>query len=268
MEEANNIFFDSLDQYATDSSAAKSIIESVEFALKHAPELETLPEAERQRNLRWFSDRPRAERVQILALTKAVKKVKDPEGGRIEYRKHPAESRLGHLELAAAIYRLLRRKKTAVSQVVESANIQTKAAYLALVRSNLELINQLRSVKKTRNWTKISEALKVVTGKKIPPTTLAKVYAEVTEGVVVRLNAQTEAPAMAHFVNEHIDRSTREAYEKAGYDTSGEAVPWQGQEPKLNRPAMDESAGAQPEEAPGPEEKGYENGTNEQKAGV
>lgn len=266
MEEASDIFFSTLAQYASEASAGAAIAEAVAAALAQAPELATLPEAETQKILRWFSDRPRDERVQILALAEGVKKHKAGEEGRSEMRKRPAESRLEHLELAAAIYRHLKRKKTAVAAVVESTNIQTKAAYLALVRSNLGLIDQLRSVKKTRNWTKISEALKVVTGKKIPPTTLAKVYAEVTEGVVVRLNSQTEAPAMAHFVNEHIDRSTREAYEKAGYDTRGAAVPWQGQVPKLNEPATDEPAGAQSEEAPVATENKYEKDTNEQKA--
>lgn len=252
MEEANDIFFSTLQQYATDPTPGAAIAEAVAAALAQAPELATLPEAETQKILRWFSDRPREERVQILALSAAVKKVKD-KGGRSEYRKHPAESRLEHLELAAAIYRHLRRKKTAVAAVVENANIQTKAAYMALVRSNLGLIDQLRSVKKTRNWTKISETLKTLTGMKIPPTTLSKVYGEVTSGVVVRLSEQTKPLEMAHFVNEHIDQSTREAYEKAGYITTGEAVPWQGQEPKRNEPATDEQAGAQRSEEPGVE---------------
>lgn len=254
MEEANDIFFSTLKQYATDPTPGAAIAEAVAAALAQAPELASLSEAETQKILRWFSDRPRDERVQILALAEATKKYKAREEGRGEMRKRPAESRLEHLELAAAIYRHLRRKKTAVAQVVETANIQTKAAYLALVRSNLGLIDQLRSVKKTRNWTKISETLKVTSGMKIPPTTLSKLYGEVTSGVVVRLNEQVTPQPMAHFINEHIDESTRKAYEKAGFDTSGEAVPWQGQETKRNEPATDESAGAQPGEAPGAEE--------------
>ena len=48
--------------------------------------------------------------------------------------------------------------------------------------------------------------------------------------------------------------AAKEAYKKAGYDTSGEAVPWQGQEPKRNEPATDEQAGAQRSEEPGAEE--------------
>lgn len=263
MEEANDIFFDTLMQYTQEATAGAAIAEAVAAALAQAPELAALSEAETQKILRWFSDRPRAERTQIIALSEAVKKHKASEEGRSEYRKHPAESRLEHLELAAAIYRHLKRKKTAVSQVVETANIQTKAAYLAIVRSNIGLIDQLRSVKKTRNWTKIAETLKVVTGMKIPPTTLSKIYSEVTEGVVVRLNEQVEPQPMAHFVNERIDQSTREAYEKAGFDTSGEAVPWQGQEPKRNEPATDEQAGAQRSEEPGAEENIPSEGTKE-----
>ncbi len=254
MEEANEIFFSTLEQYAVEATAGAAIAEAVAAALAQAPELATLPEAETQKILRWFSDRPRDERTQIIALAEGVKKHKAGEEGRSEMRRRPAESRLEHLELAAAIYRHLKRKKTAVAAVVESTNIQTKAAYQALVASNLGLISQMRSVKKTRNWTKISETLQVVSGKKIPPTTLAQVYAEVTEGVVVRLSEQVAPQPMAHFVNERIDQSTREAYEKAGFDTSGEAVPWQGQEPKRNEPATDEPAGAQRSEAPGAEE--------------
>lgn len=254
MEEANEIFFSTLEQYAVEASAGAAIAEAVAAALAQAPELATLPEAETQKILRWFSDRPRGERVQILALAEGVKKHQAGEEGRSEMRRRPAESRLEHLELAAAIYRHLRRKKTAVAAVVESTNIQTKAAYTALVSANLGLISQMRSVKKTRNWTKISETLQVVSGKKIPPTTLSKIYSEVTEGVVVRLNEQVTPQPMAHFVNEHIDQSTREAYEKAGFDTSGEAVPWQGQEPKANEPATDEQAEAQRSEEPGAEE--------------
>lgn len=263
MEEANEIFFSTLKQYATDPTPGAAIAEAVAAALAQAPELAALPEAETQKILRWFSDRPREERVQILALSAAVKKVKD-KGGRSEYRKHPAESRLEHLELAAAIYRHLRKKKTAVAAVVESTNIQTKAAYQALVASNLGLINQMRSVKKTRNWTKISETLQVLTGKKIPPTTLSKLYTEITNGVVVRLNEQSGAPVMAHFLNESVSKETRAAYEKAGYDTSGEAVPWQGQEAKVNEPATDEPAGAQRSEEPGAEENIPSEGAKEE----
>ncbi|MBE6094548.1 MAG: hypothetical protein E7199_03625 [Schwartzia succinivorans] len=254
MEEANDIFFSTLEQYATEASAGAAIAEAVAAALAQAPELAALPEAETQKILRWFSDRPRDERVQILALAEGVKKHKAGEEGRSEMRKRPAESRLEHLELAAAIYRHLKRKKTAVAAVVESTNIQTKAAYTALVSANLGLINQMRSVQKTRNWTKISETLQVLTGKKIPPTTLSKVYSEITSGIVVRLSEQVTPQPMAHFLNEHIDQSTRKAYEKAGFDTSGEAVPWQGQETKRNEPATDEPAGAQRSEEPVAEE--------------
>ncbi len=254
MEEANEIFFSTLEQYAVEATAGAAIAEAVAAALAQAPELATLPEAETQKILRWFSDRPRDERVQILALAEATKKYKAREEGRSEMRKRPAESRLEHLELAAAIYRHLKRKKTAVAAVVESTNIQTKAAYTALVSANLGLINQMRSVRKTRNWTKISETLQVLTGKKIPPTTLSRIYSEVTEGVVVRLSEQTEAPKMSHFINEHIDKTVVEAYEKAGYITTGEAVPWQGQEPKRNEPATDEQTVAQRSEEPGAEE--------------
>ena len=254
MEEANDIFFSTLQQFTTDPTPGAAIAEAVAAALAQAPELATLPEAETQKILRWFSDRPRDERVQILALAEATKKYKAREEGRSEMRRRPAESRLEHLELAAAIYRHLRRKKTAVAAVVESTNIQTKAAYTALVSANLGLISQMRSVKKTRNWTKISETLQVVSGKKIPPTTLSKIYAEVTEGVVVRLNEQVTPQPMAHFLNESVSKETRAAYEKAGYDTSGEAVPWQGQEPKRNEPATDEPARAQRSEEPGAEE--------------
>lgn len=264
MEEANDIFFSTLEQYAVEATAGAAIAEAVAAALAQAPELATLPEAETQKILRWFSDRPRDERVQILALAEATKKYKAREEGRGEMRKRPAESRLEHLELAAAIYRHLKRKKTAVAAVVESTNIQTKAAYQALVASNLGLINQMRSVKKTRNWTKISETLQVITGKKIPPTTLSKVYSEITSGVVVRLSEQVTPQPMAHFLNEHIEKETIEAYKKAGFDTSGEAVPWQGQEPKRNEPATDEPAGEKPEEAPGAEENLPSEGAKEE----
>lgn len=263
MEEANEIFFSTLEQYAVEATAGAAIAEAVAAALAQAPELATLPEAETQKILRWFSDRPRDERVQILALAEATKKYKAREEGRGEMRKRPAESRLEHLELAAAIYRHLKRKKTAVAAVVESTNIQTKAAYTALVSANLGLISQMRSVKKTRNWTKISETLQVVSGKKIPPTTLSKIYSEVTEGVVVRLSEQTEAPVMTHFLNEEISTETKEAYKKAGFDTSGEAVPWQGQEPKRNEPATDEQTGAQRSEEPGAEENLQSEGAKE-----
>lgn len=87
---------------------------------------------------------------------------------------------------------------------------------MAIVKSNLPLINQMRQVKRTRNWTIISATLETITGKKIPAATLAKIHAEVTEGIKARKN--DAPPIMTHFENERISDEMKAAYEKAGYE--------------------------------------------------
>lgn len=217
MQEANDIFFGTLEQYTHDSTAGAAVLAAVAATLDDAPTLKTSASDEAPLNLRWFSTRPESERVQIMALAAAVKRYIAQTEGRRTNEQAPAAYALRCLQLAAAIYRHLKNKKSAVSNVVKATTIQTRAAYLAIVRSNILLINQMRQVKKMRSWSMISDALKVVTGKKIPPSTLLKVHAEVTAEIQARANA----PAMVaptHWEKEEISDETREAYAAAGFE--------------------------------------------------
>ena len=216
MQEANDIFFGTLEQYTHDSTAGAAVLAAVTATLDDAPTLKTSASDEAPLNLRWFSTRPESERVQIMALVAAVKRYIAQTEGRRTNEQAPAAYALKCLQLAVAIYRHLKNKKSAVSNVVEATTIQTRAAYLAIVRSNILLINQMRQAKRTRNWSKISETLKIVTGKKIPPATLAKVHAEVTAETQQRI-VTMEPQYMTHWEKEKISNETREAYEKAGY---------------------------------------------------
>ena len=215
MTEANDIFFGTLEQYTTDATAGAAILAAVAAAVKDAPSLKATARDDAAINLRWFATRPEGERVQIMALAAAVRKYLANEDGRQKQTQTPAAFRLDCLQLAAAIYRHLRKKKSAVSTVVEATTIQTRAAYIAIVKSNLPLINQMRGTKRTRNWAIISDTLKAITGKTIPPATLSKIHAEVSAEVQSR--ATTAPQIMTHYENERISDETREAYEQAGY---------------------------------------------------
>ncbi len=216
MQEANDIFFGTLEQYTHDSTAGAAVLAAVTATLDDAPTLKTSASDDAALNLRWFSTRTESERVQIMALAAAVKRYIAKTEGRRTNEQAPAAYALKCLQLAAAIYRHLKNKKSAVSNVVEATTIQTRAAYTAIVKSNILLINQMRQVKKTRNWSKISETLKIVTGKKIPPATIAKIHAEVTADTQHHI-ATMEPQYMTHWEKEKISDETREAYEQAGY---------------------------------------------------
>ena len=215
MTEANDIFFGTLEQYTTDATAGAAILAAVAAALRDAPSLKATARNDAATNLRWFATRPEGERVQIMALAAAVRKYLTKEDGRQKQTQTPAAFRLDCLQLAAAIYRHLRKKKSAVSTVVEATTIQTRAAYIAIVKSNLPLINQMRATKRTRNWSIISDTLKAITGKTIPPAALSKTYAEAMEQT--RRSDALPPMIMSHYENERISTETREAYEQAGY---------------------------------------------------
>ncbi len=216
MHGANEIFFDTLEQYTHDSTAGVAVLAAIADALATSPELLTSAEKEAATNLRWFSARPKKERVQIMALASAVKKWKARQGERAEQTKAPAAARLDCLELATAIFRYLKKYKRAVDHVVEQTAIRTRAAYAAIVRSNLPLINELRSRKQTRNWCKISDILKAATGKQIPPAALAKVYTDVLAKQADRADAVPLVPTT--WIGQRVSEETAAAYEKAGYN--------------------------------------------------
>lgn len=216
MNEANEIFFNTLQQYTTDATAGAAIVAAISDVLKNTPTLITAARDEAQTNLRWFASRDEWERIQIFALAAAVNKYTTQTEGRARKNQKPAAARLDCLQLAAALYRFLKKKKSEVSRIVQATTIRTRAAYKAIIKSNLAIINQLRQVKRTRNWSTISAALETITGQRIPPTTLAKIHAEVTEEI--RARANDTPPRMSHFANERISDEMRTAYEKAGYE--------------------------------------------------
>lgn len=216
IDAANEIFFDTLEQYTHDATAGAAVRAAIADALTHSPDLIESAAKDAQTNLRWFSARPKKERVQIMALAAAVQRYKAQHGERAEQTQAPAAARLDCLELATALYRYLKKYKKAVDHVVEQTTIQTRAAYAAIVRSNLQLITQCRQRKATRNWSRIADIIKAATGKTIPAATLSKVYADV---LAKQAAGGSVAPAvMTHWENERIDPETAAAYEKAGYD--------------------------------------------------
>lgn len=217
MHTANEIFFSTLEQYTHDSTAGAAILAAVADALTQSPDLIESATKNAQTNLRWFSARPQKERVQIMALAAAVKKWKARNGERAAQTKTPAAARLDCLELATAIFRHLQKYKKAVDHVVAQTTIRTHAAYVAIVRSNLPLITELRSRKQTKNWSKISDIIKAATGKTIPAATLPRVYAEVLAKQADR--AGVIPAVMTHYENEVISDELAAAYQKAGYNT-------------------------------------------------
>ncbi len=212
-ETANEIFFATLEQFTTDSSAGAAIIAAVADVLDES-DFRTSAKADAQTNLRWFSSQAEPVRVQVIALAAAVRTYCIKAEGRASIQAAPAATRLEHLETAVALYRHLRKRKTAVAAVVEKTQIQTKAAYKAIVRSHLHLINEMRGAKATRAWQTISRMLYQLVHIKIPAQTLAKVYAEVTLETQERQGAEK---IMSHFENERITAETRKAFEQAGY---------------------------------------------------
>lgn len=212
---ANNIFFDTLQQFTTDPAAGGAVRAAVHAALESAPELYDRAEKEAATNLRWFSAQGADRRVQIMALAEAVKKHEQQKRGRTRDGVEPARARLEYLQIATAIYRHLAKKKTAVNEVVKETAIQTSAAYRAIVRANLPLIKQLRGVKTTKNWQTISKILYQVIHTKIPSGTLSKIATE--ELTKAGAGAVVAPLVMTHYEKEEISTETRQAYEQAGY---------------------------------------------------
>ncbi len=219
----NSIFFDTLQQFARDSSAGAAILSAVDDVLSHAPDFspdEALEEENAKINLRWFAAQPTDVREQIIALTKAIQKFARQNGSKKHMQVAPALAHLEHLEVAVAMYRYLRKRKAAVNRIVEHTQIRTQAAYKAIVRSNLTLIKELRQRKDSRAWTTISRTLQAVTGHKIPSQSLSKIVAEIdTEAANYSAMADhtKKPPVMTRWKNDTIAEEVKAAYEKAGY---------------------------------------------------
>lgn len=219
----NSIFFDTLQQFARDSSAGAAILSAVDDLLSHTPDFfpdEALEEENAKINLRWFAAQPAEVREQIIALTKAIQKFARQNGSKKHMQEAPALAHLEHLEIAAAMYRYLKKRKTAVNHIVEHAQIRTQAAYKAIVRSNLTLIKELRQRKDSRAWTTISRALHAVTGHKIPAASLSKIVAEV-DAEAAKYSTMADHSAkpkiMTRWENDKVGEEMRAAYERAGY---------------------------------------------------
>lgn len=219
----NSIFFDTLAQYARDSSAGPAILGAVADVLTHA--LGFLPDAvlcekTAQTNLRWFSAQPIAIREQIIALAAAVQKWARKNGSKKRIQEMPALAHLEHIEVAVAMYRYLQKRKTAVNHIVSNTKNQTHAAYKAVVRSNLPMIREMRQRKDSRAWTTISRALQAVTGHKIPTTSLSKIVAEIDADVAkytALANHSARPHIMTRWKGDKIDEEVKAAYKKAGY---------------------------------------------------
>ncbi len=220
----NSIFFNTLAQFARDSSAGPAISAAVDDVLTHASDFyidEALEEKNAQTNLRWFSAQPVDVREQVIALTKAIQKHARQNGDKKRMQEMPALVYLEHLEIAAAMYRYLMKKKAAINHIVENTQNRTQAAYKAIIQSNLSLIREMRQQSNTRPWTTISKTLQALTGHKIPSSTISKIVAEIDSGAAKYEPLSTlNRPApkiMTRWEGDNISEETRAAYEKAGY---------------------------------------------------
>ena len=228
----NSIFFNTLSQFARDSSAGPAINAAVEDVLTHAPDFygeDALVEETAKTNLRWFSAQSVDIREQVIALTKAIQKHARQNGDKKRMQEMPALMYLEHLEIAAAMYRYLMKKKAAINHIVENTQNRTQAAYKAIIKSNLTLIKEMRQQNNTRPWTTISRTLHALTGHKIPSTTISKIVAEINSGIAKYEPLSTlnrAAPkVMARWEGDNISEETRAAYEKAGYQIEEQFVP-------------------------------------------
>ncbi len=228
----NSIFFNTLTQFARDSSAGPAISAAVDDVLTHAPDFyveEALEEKNAQTNLRWFSAQPVDVREQVIALTKAIQKHARQNGDKKRMQEMPALVYLEHLEIAAAMYRYLMKKKAAINHIVENTQNRTQAAYKAIIQSNLSLIREMRQQSNTRPWTTIGKTLQALTGHKIPSSTISKIVAEIDSGAakyepLSTLNRPTPK-IMTRWEGDNISEETRAAYEKAGYRIEEQFAP-------------------------------------------
>ena len=227
----NSIFFNTLAQFARDSSAGPAINAAVADILTHASDFyieDALEEKNAQTNLRWFSAQPVDVREQVIALTKAIQKHARQNGDKKRMQEMPALVYLEHLEIAAAMYRYL-KKKAAINHIVENTQNRTQAAYKAIIKSNMSLIKEMRQQSNTRPWTTISKTLQALTGHKIPSTTISKIVAEINSGLAKYEPLSTlnrAAPkVMTRWEGDNISEETRAAYEKAGYQIEEQFVP-------------------------------------------
>lgn len=220
----NSIFFNTLSQYARDSSAGPAISAAVSDVLTHASDFyvdKALEEKQARTNIHWMSVQPINIREQIIALSTAIQKHAQKNGGKKHIQETPALARLEHIEIAIAMYRYLQKKKAAINHIVENTQNRTQAAYKAIVKSNLSLIKEMRQQSNTRPWTTISKTLQALTGHKIPSTTLSKIVAEINSGVAQYAPLSTlnraQPRVMTRWEGDNISEETRAAYEKAGY---------------------------------------------------
>lgn len=228
----NSIFFNTLAQYARDSSAGPAISAAVADVLMHSPDFypaDALEEKQARTNIHWMSVQPVDVREQIIALSTAVQKHAQKNGGKKHIQETPALARLEHIEIAIAMYRYLMKKKAAINHIVENTQNHTQAAYKAIVKSNLLLIKEMRQQSNTRPWTTISKTLQALTGHKIPSTTLSKLVTEIDSGAakyepLSALNRPVPK-IMTRWEGDNISAETRAAYEKAGYRIEEQFAP-------------------------------------------
>lgn len=220
----NSIFFNTLAQYARDSSAGPAILAAVTDVLTHTPDFfpaDALDEKQARTNIHWMSVQPVNVREQIIALSTAIQKHTQKNGDKKHLKEAPALARLEHIEIAIAMYRYLRKKKSAINHIVKNTQNHTQAAYNAIVKSHLSLIKEMRQKSNTRPWITISRTLQALTGHKIPPATLSKIVAEIDADAAryepfSTLNRSTPR-VMTRWKGDNISEETRAAYEKAGY---------------------------------------------------
>lgn len=228
----NSIFFNTLAQYARDSSAGPAISAAVSDVLTHAPDFfpaDALEEKQARINLHWLSVQSVDVREQVIALSTAIQKHAQKNGGKKHIQETPSLARLEHIEIAIAMYRYLQKKKAAINHIVENTQNRTQAAYKAIVKSNLSLIKEMRQQSNTRPWTTISRTLHALTGHKIPSTTISKIVAEIDSGAakyepLSTLNRGTPK-VMTRWEGDNISEETRAAYEKAGYKIEEQFTP-------------------------------------------
>ncbi len=235
----NSIFFNTLAQYARDSSAGPAISAAVTDVLTHSPDFypaDALEEKQARTNIHWMSVQSVNVREQIVALSTAIQKHVQKNGGKKHIQEAPALARLEHIEIAIAMYRYLQKKKAAINHIVENTQNRTQAAYKAIIKSNLSLIKEMRKQSNTRPWTTISKTLQALTGHKIPSTTLSKIVAEINSGAAKYVPLSTlNRPAprvMTRWEGDNISEETRAAYKKAGYRIEEQFTPTDTQAPK------------------------------------
>ena len=217
--QANEIFFSSLRQYATDTSGGAGIVAAVAAVAEREDFNRAAIVGQAGNNIIWFSRQTEQTQIEVIALAFAVKKHFN-ETERKMFKERPAQMRLEYIKIAIHIYRLLQKNKTVVNEVVDSAEIRTKAAYKAVIRANLPLIREMRQRTRTKAWVTISKALVAITGKRIPPSQMNKLVSEVE----AEMGSRTETPlVMTHFDGERIDAEVQAAYQKAGYENTGSA---------------------------------------------